>query len=75
MGALVTAKLYRAFGLRETDFEPVHVGGRLSNEFRCYAGFEGGAWNWRKGQDEAEADEEAAREARETGTVKEGSET
>ncbi|KAI3391966.1 hypothetical protein diail_6404 [Diaporthe ilicicola] len=45
MESLVT-KLYRSFGLKTTDFEPVHARG-LSNEFFCYANFESEAWKWR----------------------------
>jgi hypothetical protein len=32
---------------RTTSFEPKHAQDRLSNEFRCYADFEGSAWSWR----------------------------
>lgn len=59
MGALVTGKLYRALGVRETDFEPQHVGGRLGNEFRCYASFEGKGWRWRTTEDEVAKTKEA----------------
>ncbi|KAK5653556.1 hypothetical protein OQA88_8815 [Cercophora sp. LCS_1] len=46
METLVT-KVYRAFGLKTTDYEPVHARG-LSNEFYCYANFEAdGVWKWR----------------------------
>ena len=45
MAPLVT-KLYRAFGLRTTTYEPVHARG-LSNEFYCYASFESADWAWR----------------------------
>ena len=38
-------KLYA--NIRTTSFEPKHVQNRLSNEFRCYATFEGSAWSWR----------------------------
>jgi len=34
-------------GTRTTTFEPQHVQGRLSNEFRCYANFECQRWSWR----------------------------
>ena len=30
-----------------TSFEPRHAQDRLSNDFRCYANFEGSAWSWR----------------------------
>ena len=33
--------------IRTTSFEPKHTQNRLSNEFRCYASFEGSAWSWR----------------------------
>lgn len=45
MEALVT-KLYRSFGLKTTDYEPVHARG-LSNEFFCYANTECEQWKWR----------------------------
>ncbi|SPQ25834.1 cd3cdb60-8906-4b92-ba3e-48abd6aa44b3 [Thermothielavioides terrestris] len=47
MEPLVT-RLYRALGLRTTDYEPRHAGG-LSNEFYCYANFVAadGCWGWR----------------------------
>ncbi|AEO67708.1 uncharacterized protein THITE_2052159 [Thermothielavioides terrestris NRRL 8126] len=47
MEPLVT-RLYRALGLRTTDYEPRHAGG-LSNEFYCYANFAAadGCWGWR----------------------------
>ncbi|KAF2869180.1 putative N6-adenine methyltransferase-domain-containing protein [Massariosphaeria phaeospora] len=40
-------KLYAKVGARTTTFEPKHAKG-LSNEFRCYANFECGAWAWAK---------------------------
>jgi hypothetical protein len=40
-------RLYKAMGLRTTDYEPVHAKG-LSNEFYCYANFESDAWTWRR---------------------------
>ncbi|MCJ1236396.1 hypothetical protein MMC14_004377 [Varicellaria rhodocarpa] len=43
MGSLIT-KLYS--GVKMTDFEPQHVQGRLSNEFRCYANLECVEWSW-----------------------------
>ncbi|KAL1838181.1 hypothetical protein VTJ49DRAFT_2962 [Mycothermus thermophilus] len=39
-------RLYKSFGLRTTDYEPAHARG-LSNEFYCYANFDGG-WGWRQ---------------------------
>lgn len=39
-------KLYSKIGTKTTDFDPEHSKG-LSNEFRCYANFEGHAWKWR----------------------------
>lgn len=45
METLVT-KLYRSFGLKTTDYEPVHARG-LSNEFFCYANTECEQWKWR----------------------------
>ncbi|KAK0713799.1 putative N6-adenine methyltransferase-domain-containing protein [Lasiosphaeria miniovina] len=45
MEGLIT-KLYRAYGVRTTDFEPKHARG-LSNEFYCYANFESELWKWR----------------------------
>ncbi|KAF2466680.1 uncharacterized protein BDR25DRAFT_336271 [Lindgomyces ingoldianus] len=38
-------KLYAKAGARTTTFEVKHAKG-LSNEFRCYANFESGAWKW-----------------------------
>lgn len=35
-------------GIRTTTFEPAHEQGRLSNEFRCYANFEGNRWTWQR---------------------------
>ncbi|KAI0002368.1 putative N6-adenine methyltransferase-domain-containing protein [Xylariaceae sp. FL0662B] len=43
--APLLARLYRAFGLRTTTYEPAHARG-LSNEWWCYANFEC-AWSWR----------------------------
>ncbi|KAM7196302.1 putative N6-adenine methyltransferase domain containing protein [Rhypophila sp. PSN 637] len=45
-------KVYKAFGLKTTSYEPVHARG-LSNEFYCYANFTpgDGAWKWRAGKD------------------------
>ncbi|KAH6844852.1 putative N6-adenine methyltransferase-domain-containing protein [Chaetomium sp. MPI-CAGE-AT-0009] len=43
----VVMRVYRAFGLRTTDYEPVHARG-LANEFFCYANFESSSWGWRK---------------------------
>jgi len=45
MEALVN-KLYRPQGIATTTFEPAHAKG-LSNEFRCYANFEGDSWTWK----------------------------
>ncbi|KAG7284166.1 hypothetical protein NEMBOFW57_010527 [Staphylotrichum longicolle] len=44
----IILRLYRSFGVRTTDYDPVHARG-LSNEFYCYANFESGAgsWGWR----------------------------
>lgn len=39
-------KVYKAFGVRTTTYEPVHARG-LSNEFYCYANFECEHWQWR----------------------------
>ena len=39
-------KLYKPFGVKTTDYEPVHARG-LSNEFYCYANFECEKWKWR----------------------------
>jgi hypothetical protein len=44
MGELVTTRLYRASGVRTTDYEVRHARG-LSNEFCCYANFDReGVW-------------------------------
>jgi Probable N6-adenine methyltransferase len=43
-------KLYKAFELKTTTFEPAHAKG-LSNEFYCYANFECGEWRWRRAGD------------------------
>lgn len=45
MGAMME-RLYGRMGMKETDFDVVHAKG-LSNEFRCYANFECGAWSWK----------------------------
>nr|XP_036582330.1 nadh-ubiquinone oxidoreductase 39 kda [Colletotrichum truncatum]KAF6790990.1 nadh-ubiquinone oxidoreductase 39 kda [Colletotrichum truncatum] len=45
MENLVT-KVYKAFGVKTTTFEPKHARG-LSNEFYCYANFECKDWKWR----------------------------
>lgn len=45
----VVVRVYRSFGLRITDYEPVHARG-LSNEFYTYANFESDAWGWKAGQ-------------------------
>jgi len=45
MEGLIT-KLYRPQGVATTSFEPVHAKG-LSNEFFCYANFEGAEWKWK----------------------------
>ena len=46
MEDLITGKLYRGVGVKTTSFEVVHAKG-LSNEFRCFASFEGEGWRWR----------------------------
>ncbi|KAL2024763.1 hypothetical protein VTK56DRAFT_5584 [Thermocarpiscus australiensis] len=43
----VVTRLYRAYGLQTTDYEPAHARG-LSNEFYCYANFECASWRWRR---------------------------
>ena len=45
MESLITT-LYRSRGVKTTTFEPVHSKG-LSNEFFCYANFEGEEWKWK----------------------------
>lgn len=45
MEPLITGRLYNAFGVRTTDFEPVHPG--LKNEFNCYANFVCADWKWK----------------------------
>ncbi|KAI2635576.1 putative N6-adenine methyltransferase-domain-containing protein [Hypomontagnella submonticulosa] len=50
MEALVT-KLYRAFGVQTTTFEPRHARG-LSNEFYCYANYECEAWRFKEKEKE-----------------------
>lgn len=45
MESLITGRLYNAFGVRTTDFEPVHPG--LKNEFYCYANFVCADWKWK----------------------------
>lgn len=57
MEGLVT-RLYRAFGLRTTDFEPAHARG-LSNEFYCYANFESPSWGWRRAGRDGDGEGEA----------------
>lgn len=44
----VVLRVYRAFGVRVTNYDPVHARG-LSNEFWCYVNFESGkgSWGWR----------------------------
>lgn len=42
----IVTRVYRSFGLRTTDYEPVHARG-LGNEFYCYANFESDCWGWR----------------------------
>ncbi|KAK3384794.1 putative N6-adenine methyltransferase-domain-containing protein [Podospora didyma] len=53
-------KLYKAYGVQTTDYEPKHARG-LSNEFWCYANFESEIWHWRpedaKERKEIEEDE------------------
>jgi hypothetical protein len=44
----LVCKLYQSFGVRTTSFEPKHARG-LSNEFYCYANFEGSSWTWKSG--------------------------
>ncbi|ORY60722.1 N(6)-adenine-specific DNA methyltransferase [Pseudomassariella vexata] len=43
----IVTKVYKSFGLQTTTYEPTHARG-LSNEFYCYANFEGEAWKWGK---------------------------
>jgi len=43
----LVSRLYRAFGVRTTNYEPAHARG-LSNEFYCYANFESDDWTWRE---------------------------
>lgn len=45
MENLITTKLYKSLGVKTTDYEIVHARG-LSNEFYCYANFEG-PWKWK----------------------------
>lgn len=45
MENLITTKLYKSLGVKTTDYEIVHARG-LSNEFYCYASFEG-PWKWK----------------------------
>ena len=45
MESLIT-KLYKAQGVKTTDYEPVHTKG-LSNEFWCYANWECADWKWK----------------------------
>ncbi|KAF6841544.1 nadh-ubiquinone oxidoreductase 39 kda [Colletotrichum musicola] len=42
----LVAKVYKAFGVKTTTYEPKHARG-LSNEFYCYANFECQDWVWR----------------------------
>ncbi|GAB1317252.1 Protein-lysine N-methyltransferase efm5 [Madurella fahalii] len=42
----VVTRLYRSFGLRTTDYDPIHARG-LSNEFYTYANFSSSSWKWR----------------------------
>lgn len=42
----IVRKLYSNIGVATSTFEPQHSKG-LSNEFRCYANFEGADWKWR----------------------------
>lgn len=52
MEGLVT-RVYRALGLKTTDYEPVHARG-LSNEFYCYANYEAeDVWKWREAKEES----------------------
>lgn len=53
METLVTTKLYKSLGVRTTAYEPVHARG-LSNEFYCYANFEGPSWKWKATDEEKE---------------------
>lgn len=41
----VVNKVYKAFGVKTTTYEPIHARG-LSNEFYCYANFECEHWTW-----------------------------
>ncbi|KAF3763695.1 hypothetical protein M406DRAFT_262650 [Cryphonectria parasitica EP155] len=45
----LATRLYKAFGLRTTTYEPVHARG-LSNEFYCYGNFECAEWKFRGGE-------------------------
>ncbi|EPE03403.1 n-6 adenine-specific dna methyltransferase 2 [Ophiostoma piceae UAMH 11346] len=45
MAPLIIEKLYKAQGLRPTDYVPEHAHG-LSNEFYCYANFESPDWKF-----------------------------
>jgi len=47
METLLTKTLYKPFGLRTTDFVPIHPSG-LSNEFYCYANFECKEWKYKE---------------------------
>jgi len=47
METLLTKTLYKPFGLRTTDFVPIHPSG-LSNEFYCYANFECEEWKYKE---------------------------
>ncbi|KAH6614739.1 putative N6-adenine methyltransferase-domain-containing protein [Chaetomium sp. MPI-SDFR-AT-0129] len=44
----IVQRVYRSFGIRVTNYDPVHARG-LSNEFWCYANYESGrgSWGWR----------------------------
>lgn len=48
----LVAKVYKAFGLKTTSYDPVHARG-LSNEFYCYSNFLAGdgGWSWREGKE------------------------
>ena len=47
-GATMEDNIHRLYpNNRTTSFEPKHTQDRLSNDFCCYADYEGNAWTWR----------------------------
>lgn len=47
-GATMQDLMHKLYAdIHTTTFEPKHAQDRLSNDFRCYANFEGSAWSWR----------------------------